>query len=343
MLRQPSVSSARKALQMNSNCPDPVGAAKAARHVAVAIVVSFACGLAAAADKPTATATPAVAPTTAKQVTFSSPEQGFDALVAVLRQHDSKALARLLGPGHQRISDSGDSAADRAAADHFVAEYDAKHSIEMDGDHRAFLVIGASDWPMPIPLVKHSNGWSFDADAGEDEIIARRVGRNELDVIQVCLAFADMQHEYAETDHDGNGVLEYAARLISSPGKHDGLYWPAAAGEAPSPAGPRLAEANAVPAKTKNSPTPFHGYYYRVLTRQGAHAPGGARDYFVHGRLIGGVALLAWPASYLASGVKTFMCNLDGTVMQKDLGPETAAKVKKITAYDPDPSWSAAE
>jgi hypothetical protein len=162
-------------------------------------------------------------------------------------------------------------------------------------------------------------------------------------VIQVCLAFADMQREYAEADRNGNGILEYAARLVSSPGKRDGLYWPVSAGEAPSPAGPRLAGANLNPAKAKAAPTPYHGYYYRVLTRQGANAPGGARNYLVNGRLIGGIALVAWPAGYLSSGVKTFVCNLDGAVYEKDLGPDTAARVQKINAYDPDPSWNRAK
>jgi len=342
MLRQPSVPFARKVFQMKPNRPHSLGTPAVARHFA-AIALSLACGLGLAAEAPQAAATtPAAAKTTpAKRAVFSSPQEGFDALVAVLRQHDAQGLARLLGPGHERVSDSGDSVADRAAADHFVAEYDAKHGIQMDGDTRAFVVTGATDWPMPIPLVKRGNGWSFDADAGEEEIIARRIGRNELDVMQVCLAFVDMEREYAEVDRDGNGILEYASRLISSPGKHDGLYWPAAAGEAQSPAGARFADADPRRSRTNTSPRPFHGYYYRILTRQGAHAAGGARNYYVNGKLIGGVALVAWPASYLASGVKTFVCNLDGAVFEKDLGPGTPGKVAKITAYDPDPSWAA--
>jgi hypothetical protein len=224
-----------------------------------------------------------------------------------------------------------------------VADYAQKHSVQMEGDAKAFITTGEAEWPMPIPLVKGPAGWSFDADAGEEELIARRIGRNELDVIQVCLAFADMQREYAEADRNGDGRLEYAARLVSSPGKQDGLYWPAAAGEPPSPAGPLLAAANAQPrSSSKSAPKPFHGYYYRILTKQGAHAPGGARDYVVRGRLIGGIALVAWPASYLASGVKTFQCNIDGAVHEKDLGPDTRAKVAKILSYNPDPSWARA-
>lgn len=342
MLHQPFVLFARKH-QMKSNHPHALRAPPVVRQLAAAIALSFACALSVAADAPKAAAQAAPASakvSSTKPAVFASPQEGFDALIATLRQHDFTGLTRLLGSGHERIIDSGDSAADRAAADRLVAEYDAKHSIQMEGDSRAFIVTGPTDWPMPIPLVKHGDKWSFDADAGEDELIARRVGRNELDVIQVCLAFTDMQHEYAEADHNGNGALEYAARIVSSPGKRDGLYWPVSAGEAQSPAGPSLAGADPRQGKVKDAPRPFHGYYYRVLTRQGAHAPGGARDYFVNGRLIGGVALLAWPAGYLASGVKTFVCNLDGAVFEKDLGPDTPSKVTKIKAYDPDSSWT---
>lgn len=314
------------------------------RTLAAAVALSLGCGFAAAADAPKAAAS---APTSAKakapqRVEFATPQEGFEALVAALRQHDAKALTRLLGPGHERIIDSGDSTADRAAADRFVADYEKKHGVQMDGDAKAFITTGETDWPMPIPLVKGPGGWYFDADAGEEELVARRIGRNELDVIQVCLAYADMQREYAEVDRNGDGRLEYAARLVSSPGKHDGLYWPSAAGEPPSPAGPLLAAANVQPRSGKGALKPFRGYYYRILTKQGPHAPGGARDYVVRGRLIGGIALVAWPASYLASGVKTFICNIDGSVHEKDLGTDTPAKVTKIQSYDPDPSWGRA-
>jgi len=280
------------------------------------------------------------APATAQQPSFASPEAGFDALVAALRAADAKQLARLLGPGHQRIVDSGDNAADKAVWAKFVADYDAKHAIQLDGDAKAVLVTGASDWPMPIPLVKRSGGWVLDADAGEEEIIARRIGRNELDTIQTCLAFIDMEREYAEVDRNGDGLLEYTARLLSTKGKRDGLYWPTQAGEPPSPAGPLIAAATPGLKGTKSGPRPYHGYYYRVLTSQGKNAPGGARSYLANGKLIGGVALVAYPATYLNSGIKTFMCNLDGVVHEKDLGPNTAAAAAKIKAYDPDASWT---
>ena len=311
-----------------------------AASLAAALALSLTGAPASAADAPKPAASTKAA---AKRVYFVTPQEGFDALVAALRKPDFKAVDRLLGPGHQRITDSGDSAADREAAKHFVAEYDLKHRIDLQGDAKAMLSTGETDWPMPIPLVKHAQGWAFDADAGEEELIARRIGRNELDAMQVCLAFIDMQLEYASSDHDGNSLLEYATRLVSRPGKHDGLYWPAKPGEPQSPAGPRLAAANVQPTAGKQSSKPFHGYYFRILTAQGEHAPGGKRNYIVDGRLIGGVALLAWPASYLASGVKTFQCNLDGAIYERDLGPETASLVRKINAFDPGPGWSRAK
>jgi hypothetical protein len=192
---------------------------------------------------------------------------------------------------------------------------------------------------MPSPLVKRAGGWTFDTPAGVEELLARRIGRNELDTIQACLAFVDMQREYAEEDRDGDGLLAYTARLVSSPGKRDGLYWPTRAGEAQSPAGPLLAGAEPK-SKTQGGSVPYHGYYYRVLTAQGKNAPGGARSYSVNGKLIGGIALVAYPAKYRNSGVKTFICSMDGIVYERDLGPGTTAAATGISAYDPDPKWT---
>ena len=309
------------------------------RIAAAALLVLASFG-AAAADAKAPSTTPAAKPAQAKRMAFATPEAGVAALVQALRSDDVKALARVLGPGHQRIVDSGDAAADREARRKFVAAYDAGHAIRLDGNAKAVLSVGADDWPMPIPLVKHGAGWSFDAAAGEEELIARRIGRNELDAIQVCQAFVDMEREYAELDRDGDGLLEYTDRLVSTPGQRDGLYWPTQPGEPPSPAGPRLAEASPQQLAERSAAKPYHGYYYRVLSAQGPHAPGGAREYRVGGQLIGGVALLAWPASYLASGVKTFACSLDGLLVERDFGPDTAAVVAKIRAYDPGPGWS---
>lgn len=318
------------------------------RRSAAAIALALAAGAGALATialaqtgaaAPASAARPAKAATPAPQPAFSTPEAGFEALVAALRAQDAKQLARLLGPGHERIIDSGDNAADRAVWARFVAEYDAKHSIELQGDAKATLVIGPNDWPMAIPLVRRAGGWMLDADAGEEELIARRIGYNELDTIQACLAFIDMQREYAEVDRDGDGLLQYAMKLRSSPGKKDGLYWPVKAGEPQSPAGPRFAAADPK-AAGRTAGSPYHGYYFRLLTAQGKDAPGGARDYLAHGKLIGGAALLAYPAKYLSSGVKTFMCSLDGGVYEKDLGADTAAAAARIKAFDPGPGWS---
>ena len=309
----------------------------------LAALVSIGCctaaaqGAAPAAPAKTAAAKPAPK-IAAGPAVFAAPQEGVDALVAALRADDGKKLAALFGPGHKDLVDSGDPVADSESRQRFLGWYDAKHSIKMDGDARANLVVGDDDWPLPIPLIKKGAGWSFDAAAGEHEILARRIGRNELDAIQVCLAFIDMERDYAAVDRDGNGYLEYARRWISSPGKHDGLYWPTKEGEPPSPGGPRLAEAS-VQYAGKTGPTPYHGYFYRILTAQGKNAPGGARNYVVQGKLIGGVALIAYPAKYRSAGVKTFMCNTDGVVYEKDLGPETAATAAKITAFDPDKSW----
>lgn len=317
----------------------------AVARMAAAAALAWAAGGAIAADAASAPA-PAARPAakaTAQGASFATPEAGFDALIAALRGKDAAGLDRLFGPAGKRLVHSGDADADREAWAKFVAEYDAKHRIEMLDENTAKLSIGATDWPMPIPLVKHGSGWVFDTDAGDEEIIARRIGRNELDAIQVCRAFIDMQRDYAELDRDGDGLLAYAPKLISSPGKHDGLYWPTAPGEPPSPAGPRLAQASPAKLSARSAATPFHGYYFRVLTRQGKHASGGALDYRAGGKLIGGVALLAWPASFLGSGVKTFQCSMAGNVYERNLGPKTAELAAKITAFDPGPGWNKVE
>src|SRR5262249_34775437 len=256
--------------------PLEAGALAALLAIVACAVVAPAAAQGAAPAKPEA-AKPA-AKSAATPAVFASPQEGVDALIAALRANDGKKLASLFGPGHKDLTNSGDPVADSESSQRFLGWYDAKHSIKMDGDARANLVVGDDDWPLPIPLVKKAKGWSFDAAAGEHEIVARRIGRNELDAIQVCLAFIDMERDYAAVDRDGNGYLEYARRWISSPGKHDGLYWPTKEGEPPSPGGPRLADAN-VQYAGKTGPTPYHGYFYRILTAQGKNAPGGARNY----------------------------------------------------------------
>ncbi len=235
----------------------------------LALAVASAIAIPSASAQPATATTPAAAKSAAAQpVVFASPQAAVDALVGALRAADAGKLASVLGPGHRQIVDSGDSIADRAEWARFVAAYDTKHSLQADGDARATLIVGKDDWPMPIPLVRKSGGWTFDSVEGEQELLARRIGRNELDAIQVCLAFIDMQREYAEADRDGDGVLQYALRFVSTPGKRDGLYWPTKEGEPPSPGGPKLAEASAQ-YKGKTGPQPYHGYYYRMLTAAG--------------------------------------------------------------------------
>lgn len=323
----------------------PSGARARVRPALIAIGLSFASTLAPHAQAAAAPAPRveqrAAAQREADRVHFATPRQGFAALVDALRANDAGQLARLLGPGHAAIVDSGDAAADRDAAARFVADYDRRHVVQMDGETKALVLIGETEWPMPVPLVRSAEGWSFDAAAGAKELLARRIGRNELDTIQTCLAFVDMQGDYAAVDRDGDGLLEYAARLASTPGKRDGLYWPTQAGEPPSPGGPLFARAGE-PVR-QGVATPYHGYYFRILTRQGRSAPDGALSYYANGHLIGGVALIAYPAKYRSTGVKTFVCNMNARVFEKDLGPETAAKAKRITAYDPDEIWKRAD
>ena len=215
--------------------------------------------------------------------------------------------------------------------------YDAKHNVIVEGD-KASLVIGADDFPFPIPLTRQKAGWKFDTAAGRLEILYRRIGRNELDAIQTCLAYVDAQNEYAEKDRTGAGPGVYAQRIVSSSGKKDGLYWPASDGDA-SPLGELVAQASAEGYKAGAGRTPYHGYYYRILTQQGPNAPGGALNYVVKGKMIGGFALLAYPAEYGNSGVMTFLVNHSGTVYQKDLGDYTMRLVERMTWFDPDQTW----
>jgi hypothetical protein len=206
-------------------------------------------------------------------------------------------------------------------ASHFVAAYETKHAIQRDGD-KATLVVGSDDYPFAFPIVKSGEKWRFDTAAGKDELLARRIGQNELDVIKVLQAIVDAQNEYASEDRNGDGVLAYAQKFASSPGKHDGLYWPAKAGEPPSPAGALVAQRRGAGLREGPGPTPFHGYYYRMLKGQGKNATSGAFDYVVRGRAIGGFAVVAYPARYGNSGIMTFIVNHDGKIYQADLGPK---------------------
>lgn len=275
--------------------------------------------------------------------TFATPEEAVQRLVEAA--DDEAAAEDLLGPGGFELLRSGDEVADQADLAAVVALVREGLAFEDLDQNAKLALLGHERWELPIPLVRDDGGWRFDVEAGREEILNRRVGRNELSTIATLHALVEAQHEYARAQRDDLPVGEapaFARRLLSSPGERDGLYWPVEEGEEPSPLGPLVAEAAEEGyGEGKTRPTPYHGYFYRLLTEQGAHAPGGARDYVdAQGRLTGGFAVVAWPATHDNSGVMTFLVDQRGIVFQKDLGEETAEAVARIRAYDPDPSWS---
>jgi len=274
------------------------------------------------------------------QQAFKTPDEAAAALVSAAKASDMKALATVLGPDGEDIVSSGDEVADAATRQKFVTAYDAKHRITMEGDDKAIMIIGPDDYPLPIPLTRKEGMWRFDTAAGRDEILARRIGKNELEAIQSSLAYVDAQNEYAEKDRTGVGVKTYAQRIISQPGKKDGLYWPTSAGEEASPLGEVVAQATRQGYRVGGGRTPFHGYYFKILTGQGPDASGGEQDYVVRGKMIGGFGLVAYPAEYGNSGIMTFIVNHKGTVFQKDLGPNTAKRAERMTEFNPDKSWT---
>jgi Protein of unknown function (DUF2950) len=280
-----------------------------------------------------------------QQEQFQSADQAVHELIAANRSGSFASLLRILGSGAENLIRSGDPVADRAGRERFVTAYDQAHRIEYDGPDKAILFVGSEDWPMPIPIVRSDGEWRFDTKAGGQEILDRRVGRNELNVIEVCRAYVQAQREYAQLQPSAKSVREYAQHFMSRPGMHDGLYWPVAANEKESPLGPLVAEASAagyVAESAPHKPRPYFGYYYKILTRQGPHARGGARDYLsVGGHMTGGFALLAYPAVYGDSGIMTFIVNQNGIVFERNFGPHTAAIARTIKQYDPDPSWRA--
>jgi Protein of unknown function (DUF2950) len=278
-----------------------------------------------------------MAPVANAQQSFKTAQEAVDALVSAAKTGDRKAVLTVLGRDGADIVSSGDPIADASARNRVIEAYDAKHQVVMEGTDKAVLIIGREDWPFPIPLVRKDSIWRFDTAAGRDEILYRRIGRNELSAIQACLAYVDAQQEYAEQGVAGNGA--YAQRIVSRPGKKDGLYWPAQSSADESPLGDLAASAAAEGYRVGPQRAPYHGYYYKVLTRQGRNAPGGALDYIVRGRMIGGFALVAYSARYRSSGVMTFLVNHRGDVYEKDLGPNTARIAVGITAFNPDNTW----
>jgi Protein of unknown function (DUF2950) len=271
------------------------------------------------------------------QQSFKTADEAVGALMSAAKTGDRQAVLSVLGRDGADIVSSGDRVADASARNRVIEAYDDKHQVVMEGTDKAVLILGREDWPFPIPLVRKDGSWRFDTAAGREEILYRRVGRNELSAIQACLAYVDAQQEYAERGIAGNGV--YAQRIVSQPGNKDGLYWPAQSGEDESPLGELAASAAAEGYRVGQQRAPYHGYYYKVLTRQGPNAPGGALDYTVRGRMIGGFALVAYPAEYRNSGVMTFLVNHRGDVYEKDLGPNTARIAASMTAFNPDNTW----
>jgi Protein of unknown function (DUF2950) len=277
----------------------------------------------------------------ATQQSFPSPEAGVQALMDAVKSNDTKTMLQILGPEAQPIINTGDPVSDQARRARFVQAYEEAHALVQSGDTKVIVQLGKDEWPFPIPLVKGSTSWRFDTKEGKEEILNRRIGRNELDVIQVCLAYVDAQFEYYMRNPQGEALPQYAAKFLSTQGKRDGLYWETTADEPPSPLGSFLVRAASEGYKfTAGKPTPYHGYYYKMLTSQGPKAPGGAYDYVVRGKMIGGFALLAYPAQYGSSGITTFLVNHDGVVYQKDLGPNTTALAQSMTQFNPDETWT---
>ena len=275
-------------------------------------------------------------------MTFATPQAAADALVAAAEKFNERALEQIFGPEGKDIIHSGEPARDREIAKQFAEQARMKMDVSIDPKTktRAFISVGNEDWPFPVPIVKLGTTWSFDAKAGLNEILARRIGRNELDAIEISRGFVEAQDEYVLKKHEGSTVNQYAQKIISAPGKQDGLAWQNPDGSWGGPVGENVARAIEQGYSRTNEPQPYHGYYFRVLKGQGPNAPLGQMDYVVNGVMIGGFALIAIPAEYGATGIKTFMVSNDGVVYEKDLGPKTRELAGKIDRFNPDKSWS---
>lgn len=274
----------------------------------------------------------------APQKRFSTPEQAVAALVNAVRDNNDGELLAILGPGSEDLVSSGDPVADRRGKARFLKAYAEKHHLDRKDDSHTLLIVGANDYPFPIPIELREGGWQYDSKAGMEEILNRRIGRNELHTIEVMQAYSDAQREFACR----KGGSEFAQKFTSSAGEQDGLYWGPVAGEPESPLGPlvaRAAEEGYKNGLTEESPEPFHGYYFKILKAQGAHADGGAFDYVVDGKMVLGFALVAYPAKYGASGIMTFMVNQEGVIYEKDLGKDTETTAVAMSKFDPDDSW----
>jgi Protein of unknown function (DUF2950) len=275
------------------------------------------------------------------QLSFPSAEEAVNAFVASLRNHQEADLRAILGPYAEHVINSGDRYADQELREFFVALYDQKHAIQISAGH-AELDVGPDGWPLPIPIVESNGRWTLDTKAGEQTIIDRRIGHNELKAIRTLLACVDAQRDYFERARQATGTGVYATHMFSTPGHQDGLYWPATKGATRSPLGPLVdaAQEAGYPGESVGGDLiPYEGYYFRILTSQGSNGDGGAKDYIQSGRMNGGFALVAWPARFEASGIMTFVVGPDGDVYQKDLGPDTAPIAAGMTTFDPDLTW----
>jgi len=272
------------------------------------------------------------------QQRFKTAEEAVEALVKAARSGDSKSVVSILGPGSQELVSSGDPVEDADVRQEYLAAYDAGHRIVSESGKPSVLVIGPNDWPFPIPIVQRDGQWIFDVPAGREEVLARRIGRNELSIMKALLAYWDAQQEYADMNKSKSGQAVYAQRIVSTPGKKDGLYWPTSGNEQPSPLGEAVAAATQRGYRP-GSGEPFHGYRFKILLRQGPTAPGGAVDYVVNGNMIGGFAAVAYPAEYGNSGIMTFIINNDGDIYEKDLGEGTPRIASQMTTFSPDHTW----
>lgn len=277
----------------------------------------------------------------AQQKSFSSAEEAVEAAMTAARNNNEKDMLAIFGAQAKELLFSSDAVADKQRREEFLAAYAESHRLVAEGQD-TILLVGKQDWPFPIPLVKRGNAWVFDTAKGKEEILNRRIGENELYTIKTLLAVVDAQREYALKDRDRDGLLEYAQKFVSEPGKKDGLYWEVKPGEPQSPLGPIMAQARSEGYKRETSSMAhaYHGYYYRILTAQGKDAPGGAYSYLVNGKMIGGFAVVAYPTEYGNSGVMTFVVNHDGNVFQKNLGKNTVATGKSMKEYNVDSTWS---
>ena len=302
--------------------------AKVLGAVSVVLAVSISCSA------------PEAPPSQPQQRTFDTPEAAVATLVDVVKASNTDQLLSLFGPDGKEILEDADPTTGRRHREVFLAAAAERWRLADDGADKRVLVIGNEDWPFPIPLVKDGATWRFDTAAGKEEVVDRRIGRNELAVIQICRTYVAAQRAYAARAHDGKPSGLYAKAFRSTPGKQDGLYWPTKRGQRMSPLGDLVAQA-ATEGRELGTETrmPFHGYYFKILTAQGPAARGGAKDYVVKGELGGGFGLVAWPAEYDSTGVMTFVVNQDGTLHEADLGPDSGGRETKIALYDPDPRW----